>query len=386
MPNTLEKELDKISEKCISCDLCQKECTFLRRYGKPKEIADNFRLSSIADAVLPYECSLCRLCSAVCPVELDPAAMFLEMRRSAVDLGLGPFPGHKGMLAYQRRGVSRRYTWYGLPEGCDTVFFPGCTLPGTRPDVTFNLFQLLEMMIPSIGIVLDCCTKPSYDVGQDSFFRSMFDEMKSFLLENGVRQVLTACPNCLSIFDKYGEGLTIRPVLEVMLRNRMPEKKPLGDTITIHDPCAVRFKPDIHKGVRQLIASHGFHLEEMPHSKEKTLCCGEGAGVHSVSPKLADNWVNIRKMEAHGKTVVTYCAGCVSYLGKTMPALHILDLMFHPKQAIKGKARVSKAPFTYLNRLKLKKKLKKYLSVRVARERTLSAEEMAGKGDGSGFF
>jgi Fe-S oxidoreductase len=279
------------------------------------------------------------------------------------------------MLAYQRRGISKSYSWYGIPEGCDTVFFPGCTLPGTRPEITFNLFHLLESMIPSIGIVLDCCTKPSHDLGQETFFRAMFGEMKSFLLENGVRHILTACPNCFGIFDKYGEGLTVRPVLEVMLQNKIPEKKSLGHTITIHDPCAVRFKPDIHKGIRQLTSSQGFHLEEMPHTKERTLCCGEGAGVGSISKRLAGKWGNLRKIEANGKTVVTYCAGCVSYLGKVMPALHVLDLMFDPEQALKGKARVSKAPFTYLNRLKLKRKLKKYINVSVSRERTFSAEE-----------
>jgi Fe-S oxidoreductase len=282
------------------------------------------------------------------------------------------------VLAYQKRGVSRRYTWYGLPDGCETIFFPGCALPGTRPDITIKMFQYLENRISSLGVVLDCCTKTSHDLGQDEFFHAMFGEMKAYLIRNGIKEILTACPNCHRIFTTYGDGLKIRSILEVISQNGIQEQKLPAGTITIHDPCAVRFEKGIQNNVRRIIAGQGIAVEEMKHSRENTLCCGEGAGVSGISPDLAENWGNLRKIEANGKVVVTYCAGCENYLGKKSEILHILDLLFDPRDAIKGRSRVSKAPFTYWNRLRLKNRLKKYLEVNVSRERPFSYGKMGG--------
>jgi hypothetical protein len=78
-------------------------------------------------------------------------------------------PRHAPLLAYERKGGSTIYSFYGLPAGCDTVFFPGCALPGTRPDAVSELFEALKQVIPNLGIVLDCCLRPSHDRGRRSF-------------------------------------------------------------------------------------------------------------------------------------------------------------------------------------------------------------------------
>ena len=98
-----------IKEKCIECPACQKECRFLQKYGTPKAIADPF----------------------------NPA----------------------------ERGTSKKYTYYGFPEQCHTVLFPGCALAGTRPDKVMKVYQSIKESIPNLGIVLDCCNKPSVSGG-----------------------------------------------------------------------------------------------------------------------------------------------------------------------------------------------------------------------------
>ena len=114
-----------IAEKCIECPLCRRECAFLAKYGNPKEIASRIDPQDDATLALAYECSLCGLCGAVCPVDLDPWDLFLEMRRAAVSKGIAPFPEHKMLLDYEKRGTSETYSYYALPEGCQTDFFPG---------------------------------------------------------------------------------------------------------------------------------------------------------------------------------------------------------------------------------------------------------------------
>jgi ferredoxin len=156
------KQLRAVSEKCTECNLCQKECAFLQKFGKPKAIADAFEPSRKDYQAVAFECTLYGLCTAVCPVDIGPARMFLEMREEAVRRGGGDYPERGVILNYEKRGTSRHYTWCGLPEGCDTVFFPGCNLPGTRPGRVMQFHEWLQRIAPSLGIVPDCCMKPSH--------------------------------------------------------------------------------------------------------------------------------------------------------------------------------------------------------------------------------
>jgi heterodisulfide reductase subunit B len=70
----------------------------------------------------------------------------------------------------------------------------------------------LKETIPGLGIVLDCCSKPSHDLGREKVFQLMFGELKDYLFENGARNVLVACPNCHKVFKDYGDGLTVKTV------------------------------------------------------------------------------------------------------------------------------------------------------------------------------
>lgn len=369
---SLQEELETISEKCTACGLCVKECKFLQRYGTPKEIADAYNPSDKGHQAMPFECSLCGLCVAVCPAKINPATMFIDMRRETVVRGMGDYPEHSVIIGYEKRGTSKRYSFYTIPPGCDTVFFPGCTLPGTRPEKVRTLYEHLKKTIPSLGIVLDCCAKPSYDLGREDSMRAMFQEMNDFLLKNGVRNILVACPNCYKVFNKFGKGLSVRTVYEAMAESGLPETERVNSVVTIHDPCPIRFEESIHVAVRHLITQKGLSIEEMPHSRKRTICCGEGGAVGFISPELSKNWTALRKKEAQGRRIITYCAGCANLLGAVTPASHVLDLLFEPSATVAGKAKVSKAPITYWNRLRLKKHVKENLVGAVTRERTFT--------------
>ncbi len=374
------EQLQAVLEKCIECNLCQKECGFLQKYGKPKILALAFDPLRRDRQAMAFECSLCGLCAAVCPVAVDPSKMFLEMRQAAVRQGGGDYPEHSPILDYERRGTSKRYTWYGLPDECETVFFPGCNLPGTRPGRVMQLYEWLRATEPSLGIVLDCCTKPSHDLGREDVFRAMFSEMKEWLLENGVRTVLVACPNCHKVFREYGGELEVKTVYEALAEEGLPRPEKQAGTVAVHDPCSVRFENPVHGAVRSLIEKTGLTVESLPHQREKTLCCGEGGSVGLLVPELAQNWRSMRKRELEERHMVTYCGGCAGFLGATAPTSHILDLVFEPGAALSGKVKVSRAPFTYLNRIRLKSRFKRALpAASLTRERTFSAESETGR-------
>jgi len=375
MENKRIHPIKEWADKCIECPLCRRECAFLEKYGNPKEIAGRIDPGGDATLTLAFECSLCGLCGAVCPVNLDPRDLFLEMRRGAVKKGIAPFPEHKMLLDYEKRGTSRRYSYYALPEGCDTIFFPGCGLPGTRPKRTLQVYNHLRVSIPHLGIVLDCCTKPSHDLGCQDYFLAMFGEMRDYLVQNGVRTVLTACPNCFRVFKENGNGLEIKTVYEVLAEKGLPvNQTPTGKPVVIHDPCAIRHEIPIHDAVRTLVRNQGLQVEEMSHQGLKTLCCGEGGAVGMLAPELAGQWGQKRKAEAENRVLVTYCVGCSSLLGKLTSTLHLLDLAFEPEAALEGKVKAAGPPWTYWNRLIVKKKLKKIIQTPVTRERILRTE------------
>lgn len=375
-PPVLESYLKDIRERCTECGACTKACAFLSHYGTPKAIATGFNFSSPRYQSIAYECSLCSLCSAVCPEKLDPFRLFLEIRRLYVDGGHFDDSAYGAILGYEKRGTSPLFSWYGLPEGCDTVFFPGCSLPGTRPEVTLRMFRDLQKAVPAIGIVLDCCTKPSHDLGRQAHFESVFGEMTEYLSNQGVKRVLVACPNCFKIFQHHGNGVAVQTVYEFIHANGFKAKPQNGGReVGVHDPCALRNEAPVQKAVRNLLAEMGLTITELKHRGRRTVCCGEGGMVEFVKPEYAKAWGAIRQREASGRPMVAYCAGCTGFLDRVSPTIHIVDLLYRPEAALNGKLKVARAPFTYWNRLMLKRRLRQELNPKTSRIRQLSRAE-----------
>ncbi|MEN8188700.1 MAG: (Fe-S)-binding protein [Thermodesulfobacteriota bacterium] len=351
----LHDEQQKHGSDCVDCGACSRGCMFLQKVGSPGEIARNLKEEEL---LISFECSLCGLCEAVCPpkIGLNPSALFFEMRREAVLRNLAPLPAHRPLLGYEKQGKSKWFTCQGLPDGCDTVFFPGCALPATRSELVLTLYDHLLEINPAMGIVLDCCTKPSHDLGCSDDFSSRFEGLLQMLIKRGVTTVLTACPSCYKVFKEYGDGLKTVSIYELLAgAGRNPVKA--EGTVTVHDSCSTRFETSLQQAVRSLIGSIGLNIEEMKHQGDKTICCGEGGAVSMVNHELAENWGEKRAGET-SHFVVTYCAGCTNYLGKRMDVGHVLDLYFSPAEVLAGKMKLTRAPWTYLKRLLLKHRLK----------------------------
>jgi hypothetical protein len=287
-------------------------------------------------------------------------------------------PRHSPLIAYERRGTSRWFTFYGLPEGCDTVFFPGCALPGTRPHAVSKVYDRLKKQIPNLGIVLDCCLKPSHDLGREDHFNDTFLEMRDYLHGYGIRKVLVACPNCNRIFADYGAGIAVQTVYEVLAHEPCAAAELLSTEAVFHDPCVARRNSAAQDAARYLVLRAGVKVAEMKHSREMTQCCGRGGGVNFIHPGTMDKSISSRVAEAAGRPIITYCAACAGTYRQKSASLHLLDLWISPKDALAGKVKVSGAPMTYLNRLVLKAKLRRSGDFAVMRERRDGAS--TGKG------
>jgi uncharacterized membrane protein YdjX (TVP38/TMEM64 family)/Fe-S oxidoreductase len=370
----LQVQIETTRSGCTNCGECLRQCAFLKKYGTPKTIAESFAANDAKSLCTAFECSLCGLCSLACPENLDLDGLFLEMRREAVERGVGNFSEHSPLVNYERLGTSRRFSLYRLPKECTTIFFPGCSLSGTRPDGVNKVFDELQRVDPNVGIVFDCCLKPSHMLGREQYVNAMFEEMRNWLVAQGVQEVLVACPNCQAMFDTLGHGLRVRTVWEALAASDLQPDR-ISGTVTVHDPCVIRHAGQVHQAVRTLLQRQGLTVEEMPHSGTTTVCCGKGGAVDMYNPDLAKAWGNLRKDEAAGRRIITYCAGCVQALGEHTPTNHLVDVLFAPEQTLAGKKKGAGAPVTYLNRLLLKRAFKRKEGCVVTRERTFVPEQ-----------
>lgn len=357
-----------IEKDCINCGICVKECAFLQEYGSPQTLASMWlnpvKHAPQSDDIYPFECSLCGLCHGVCPKDLDPSDMFLAMRRELVVNGRGFLKEHRTIRAYEKRGSSSLLSWYHFPLKCRTVLFPGCALPGSRPQTLIRLFSVLQETIPDLGLVLDCCTKPSHDLGDTAHFSVMFEELCVILRANSVRKILVACPNCYRIFSEYGKTFEVKTVYEE-LAETSDFSSQLQRKVTVHDPCGVRFAKNVQASSRKLVERQGMTVFEMPHRLSKSFCCGEGGAAGFLRPDFAKKWTEKRVQEADGTPIVSYCAGCTHFLGSEAITYHLLDLILFPEPTLGNTIRVSKAPMTYWNRFRVKKSMQKRLPAAV---------------------
>ncbi len=365
----LPEQLTEVARNCTGCGVCVRECGFLQQYGSPKQIAESCSPQQDASLTRAFACHLCSLCTAVCPHPLDPAGLFLAMRREAFARGSAAFSEHSPLRQYERTGTSSRFSWYGLPENCDTVFFPGCALSGTRSRTVERTFAHLRQHIPDLGIVLDCCTKPSHDLGDSSHFQTMFSELKNVLSRQGVKTVLTACPNCYEVFSRYAPELSTRSIYATLNQHPLPDARTVTDYVTVHDPCVARFDEDSQTAVRELLWKKGLTVREMPHSKKTTLCCGQGGGVGMLFPDSAREWTEKRLAEAEGNRIVNYCASCTQVFAAHGKSHHLLDVLFQPEQVLADKIKRPRPPLTYFSRLALKHRLQRTLPVAVSHAR-----------------
>ncbi len=360
----MHTELDKLTTArsfvdttCTRCGRCEKGCAFLKAYGTPGEIARKIRDIPHDQWPNPFECSLCGLCGAGCPESLRPDEMFLEMRRTREKAGALALKPYAPVLNFEKRGDSERYSLIKLPEGGDTVLFPGCALPASRPKTVRRLFQALQGTMPDMGVALGCCMKPSHDLGRTEFFEERFGRLHDALVAAGVKRVVTTCPNCQKVFSLHGGAISTTTAYEMLADSGFAPSIIDGGEAVIHDPCPQRYDGAIQDAVRTLARRSNIKIAEMENTREMTRCCGEGGMVKFVRPEFADRWTDQRRMESQESRMLTSCAGCTSFLGGPVAVDHVLDVLFDskPRFALKG-------PFASIVRLKLKRWFQKTIS------------------------
>ncbi len=335
---------------CTNCGECLKPCSFLQKYGTPAAIAKRGMAEN--NLLSAFGCSLCGLCDAVCPEALSPSSMFIAMRREAITLRLVDLKLYSPWLNYEKTGGSFFFRRDFIPDGCKTVFFPGCSLPGSHPDAVLALFIKLRQLEPDAGLILDCCGKISHDLGLVDKFQNIFSKLMRRLKTAGIKRILTSCPGCSKILKKYSEGFEIVSIYELLgATSSISFPEASGKVVAIHDPCTARFDSVQQQAVRRLLASSGFTIQELPSSMRTTRCCGQGGMVEATVPGTVRRESEQIASGVAGKTLVTSCGACCDTLSEVTATIHLADILT-------GKIDFESKPVSsfrrWINRLKLR--------------------------------
>lgn len=346
------------AERCIQCQCleCVKVCPYLAHFkGYPKryarEIYNNATivLGDHAANLMINSCSLCGLCTEVCPKDFPMADVCLDARRDMVENKKMPPSAHAFALDDMAFSNSDSFMLSEHAPGrekSDFVFFPGCQLAGSNPDQVIQTYQfLLANQSDNTGLMLQCCAAPAHWSGNDSRTKQAISLIEKNWHNLGQPIMILACSSCMEMFKTYLPQIEVLSLWEVIDRvgqfhqiarfdgTDMPVKRGPDPRrpFTIHDPCTTRNEPKIQAAARSVAAKLSIPVNELVLSGKKTECCGFGGLMEAANPDMAKKQLAQRVGESELDYLV-YCAMCREQIrGAGKRTVHLLDFIFPPK-------------------------------------------------------
>lgn len=189
-------------------------------------------------------------------------------------------------------------------------FNPGCALSIYKRDAEIKILNILHKHLGDIKLHNICCHhEPNLPQGAT---------------------IINNCAGCDRRFRSLYEGINTISLWEIL--DSIPElelPRYEGLTVSIHDSCSFRQKPQVHQAVRNLLRKMNIEIVESEFSGTKSVCCGDN--LYSKVP-LEDikEFQKKRAAQMPCQDVVVYCVSCIKSMtvgGKT--AHHMVDLILN---------------------------------------------------------
>ncbi|MDL2211356.1 hypothetical protein LJB88_00555 [Erysipelotrichaceae bacterium OttesenSCG-928-M19] len=186
---------------------------------------------------------------------------------------------------------------------------PGCALLIYKEDLALKVLRYLQDIDKRIELHTVCCHH-NPRVEKDSL-------------------IINTCAGCDRRFSNLYEGIETISLWEMIANDETfnyPDHS--GLTLSIHDACPIRLKPQVHNAVRKILAKMNVKVIENEFSKDKSICCGDNLYPH-VSVAKAQEHMKKRAQSMPCENVCVYCVSCIKsmHIGGKTP-LYLLDLIF----------------------------------------------------------
>ena len=226
--------LEGAASACIQCGACIPRCEVLESAegaGCARSVGEIARLFADAAAAPTEEaaraavaalaegrpalvfavrrCCMDALCTAPCPTAVDARPVFAALRALLHDAGVTTMDGFTMTQVDREWHIFSAYRavhgiWYNdLPsldtareQGCDTLFFPGCTLASYAPALTREVLRWLQDQGMAAALCAECCGSPLRSGGLADRADAHRARLVARAVEAGIRRVVLVCPGC----------------------------------------------------------------------------------------------------------------------------------------------------------------------------------------------
>jgi Fe-S oxidoreductase len=207
------------------------------------------------------------------------------------------------------------------------IYFRGCVVREKLPQIA----NATERILKKAGIeheILDdenCCGSFLLRTG---FHDDAIEVMEQTLKELEGRKILVSCAGCYNTLKNDYKNLlgveldvihTSQLFSQLIREGKLTlQKTPMK--VTYHDPCHLGRHSGVYDEPREVLEAAA-ELVEMEDSRERSHCCGAGAGVKSVFPQTANKIAKKRIKDAENTgadTIATACSFCILNLKDTV--------------------------------------------------------------------
>lgn len=209
-----------------------------------------------------------------------------------------------------------------------SVLFPGCNFPSFYPKTTQKLIELLKEHA-DMGVVLDCCGKPIFELGMEKESKAICDGLSKRLHQSGVTELVVLCPNCYAFLKEHLDIPVVSIYQKLIELNLVqPLRKEL---FPLYLPC-----PDRHS--REMFESFVPLLQGQIEEIKGIQCCGLGGCAAACEPEISAGFGQKMKEQKLSK-IYTYCASCAGNFSRAgcQEVRHLLvELLQTEEQPPKG--------------------------------------------------
>lgn len=189
-------------------------------------------------------------------------------------------------------------------------FNPGCALSIYKPESEQKILNMLGKYFGSVQLHNICCHHNPQ-------------------LPHGAT-IINNCAGCDRRFRSLYEGIQTISLWEVLdsIEN-LPLPDHTGLTVSVHDSCSYRAKPQVHAAVRSILRRMNIEIIESEYSGAKSICCGDNFYPQLPIEKVTELQKK-RAAQMPCKDVVVYCVSCIKSMtiGCKTPH-HMVDLVLN---------------------------------------------------------
>ncbi|MFC2082940.1 (Fe-S)-binding protein [Candidatus Bipolaricaulota bacterium] len=290
--------------------------------------------SDIAERV--FSCTECGACQEECFKYLSLSQIYAAMKEDLAEQDLIPAGRRELLEPLESEGnvygnpPEKRMAWAPGTErvgrSAEVALYIGCTPAYLRRGIARSAYNLLEASGIDFALLDDevCCGHPQISMGRSDLAKQQLRRNLNAIERTGAETVLFACPGCLTTFrNDLPELLGQQPAFETQHLSeylttstafRKVRLQKQSRIATYHDPCTLGRGLGVFDAPRGLIeAVPSSRLAEMPRTRERSFCCGNGGFVRFDHEEMSIENETSRLSEAvstGADVVLSACPAC----------------------------------------------------------------------------